>query len=235
VVALGLLLAGCEEGPTLPDTSFGTESAIEAQAAAALDQSALTAEALVQESLAQIPEGDLPETRTELRRAGDSGDVRRRDDKRPHRDVRAELAVSMAGESVAMAKRLLEGSDPSPEQLRHLDHAHELLRRAEAVLDEGREAAAIELARAAQVAALKAVVLPRGVSEEEARKIHALAAELLEQARSTVSSDPSDVRAHLLRLAERLFERGERKLANGVVRGVVDLWTSASLSSLLIG
>ena len=53
--------------------------------------------------------------------------------------------------------------------------------------------------------------------------IHDLAAELLEEARSAVASDPSEVKEHLLALAERLFERGSEQLSNGHLRGVAAL------------
>ena len=65
--------------------------------------------------------------------------------------------------------------------------------------------------------------------------IHDLAAELLEEARSAVASDPSEVKEHLLALAERLFERGSEQLSNGHLRGVAALWKAAALASLLIG
>ena len=58
--------------------------------------------------------------------------------------------------------------------------------------------------------------------------IHDLAAELLEEARSAVASDPSEVKEHLLALAERLFERGSEQLSNGHLRGVVALWKAAA-------
>jgi HEPN domain-containing protein len=232
-IALGFLLVGCEDGPTVPELGAGpTVETGESGIAAALDQGAAQAQALVEESLAHMPDGDLPEGGA--RRPGPDATDRRADDRRPRRDVRAELAVALGAESVAMAERLLEGTDPTAEQLRHLDHARSLLRRAEAALEEGREAAAIELAQAAQISALKAVVLPR-VTKEEARALHDLAHDLLRQAREAVATDPTEVERHLLQLAERLFEVGTARLENGVVRGVVQLWKSAALSSFLIG
>ena len=250
LMALALMAGGCENGPTLPEvgTEFGLDT--EVQAAAALDQGAAQALAMVEESLGQLPDGAMPDGRPDRARTDSiqrrdltdrvrpndrRPDDRRPDDRRPVRDRRAKLAVALGAEAVALAERLLEGIDPSPEQLRHLEHARQLQRRAEAALDEGRNAAAVELAEAAQIAALKAVVLPDGVSEQEARAIHDLAADLLERARRAVAADPSEVKRHLLGLAERLFEKGSNQIAAGSMRGVVALWKSAALSSFLIG
>ena len=61
ILALALLMAACEDGPTLPDG--GGE--IEAQAAAALQQGAVQAQTLVEESLARLPEGQLPAGRVQ--------------------------------------------------------------------------------------------------------------------------------------------------------------------------
>ena len=245
LMALALIAGGCENGPTLPEvgTEFGPDA--EVQAAAALDQGAAQALAMVEESLGQLPDGVLADGRPDrartdsIQRRDPTDRVRpndrRPDDRRPDRDRRAKLAVALGAEAVALAERLLEGTDPSPGQLRHLEHAQQLQRRAEAAFDEGRHTAAAELAHGAQIAALKAVVLPEGVSEQEARAIHDLAADLLERARRAVAADPSEVKRHLLGLAERLFEKGSAQIAGGSMRGVVALWKSAALSSFLIG
>ena len=161
LMALALMAGGCENGPTLPEvgTEFGLDT--EVQAAAALDQGAAQALAMVEESLGQLPDGAMPDGRPDRARTDSiqrrdltdrvrpndrRPDDRRPDDRRPVRDRRAKLAVALGAEAVALAERLLEGIDPSPEQLRHLEHARQLQRRAEAALDEGRNAAAVELA-----------------------------------------------------------------------------------------
>ena len=116
ILALALLMAACEDGPTLPDG--GGE--IEAQAAAALQQGAVQAQTLVEESLARLPEGQLPAGRVQTE---SSDPLRQRPDGtrgRPDHARRAELAVALGAESVALAERLLEGTDPTEEQLRHL-------------------------------------------------------------------------------------------------------------------
>jgi HEPN domain-containing protein len=234
-------MTACEDGPTLPE---GADA--EAQAAAALDQGAIQAQALVEQSLGSMPEGELPAGRRDRREPDRTrpDSLRQRPDSlarpdavrhRPEPSRRAELAIALAGESIELAERLLEGTEPNAEQLRHLEHAKGFLRRAEQALEAGHPVSAIELAEAAQIAALKAVVLPRGVSDEEARAIHDLAKELLEQARAAVGGDATEIERHLLALAHSLFEAGSRQLANGSVRGVVALWKSAALSSFLIG
>ena len=242
VVALAVVVTGCEDGPTLPD---GGEA--EAQAAAVLEQEATQAQALVEQSLGVMPEGPLPAGRPYARPDSTStrpDSVRQRPDSlvRPDADRiradysrRARLAIALATESVELAVRLLEGTDPIPEQLRYLNHAKGLVRRAHEAFEAGRPLVAVDLAQAAQIEALKAVVLPGGVTKEEARAIHGVAKELLEQARAAVGSDGTEIERHLLHLAHDLFELGTRQLANGSVRGVVALWKSAALSSFLIG
>jgi HEPN domain-containing protein len=234
VVALALILAGCEaDGPTLPEMGDA-----EAQAAAALDQGAMQAQALVEESLGRMPEGLLPVGRADRERPDSVRPERERPDSvrgRPDHSRRAELAIALALESIELADRMLEGTTPSEEQLRFLQHAQGLLRRAEHALEAGRPAAAVELAEAAQIAALKAVVLPRGISDEEARAIHDAAKDLLRQAHEAVGGDATEIERHLLALADRLFQAGSDQLAKGTVRGVVALWKSAAISSFLIG
>jgi hypothetical protein len=242
VVALALILAGCEDGPTLPEIA-GETSGIEAQAAAALEQGAAEAQVVMESRLTDMPVGTLPAGRRgarpdSARQRPDS--LRERPDgerRRPDRghERRAELAIALATESLELSERLLEGSDPSEEQLRHLEHATALLRRAEEALEAGRAVAALELAEASQIAALTAVVLPRGISDDEARAIHDLAKDLLRQAHEAVGDDAGEIEQHLLRLATALYESGERQLQNGSLRGVVALWKSAAISSFLIG
>lgn len=233
LTALALLLGACEDIPTFPELAPDAEAGIEA----ALDQAAAQAQAVVEDSLASLRDGELPEgrARRERRRPDDRRPDDRRPEDRPIREHRAELTVALGAEAVALATQWLEEHGAEEEQKRFLQHAEELLQKAEAALDEGRDAAAVELPGAASMTALKAVVLPRGVSDEEARMIHDLASDLLRLAGEAVADDPSDAKRHLLALAERLFEQGSSQLASGVTRSVVPLWKSATISSYLIG
>ena len=242
LVALAIIMAGCEgDGPTLPELGGDAE----AQAAAALDQGATQAEVVMEASVSDMPEGLLPAGRRHGRPDSTStrpDSVRQRPDSvghrpdgrgRPDRSRRAELAVELGAEAIALAEELI-GADATADENRHLEHAKALQRRAEAALEAGREAAAVQLAQAAQLAALKAVVLPDGVTEEEVARIAAFAEDLLEQARAAVGGDASAVQQHLLALAERFFAAGSEQVVQGAIRGIVALWKSATLSSFLI-
>ena len=163
-------------------------------------------------------------------------DARRPDDRRPDRG-RAELAVALSGQAVALATRLLHEQGADEEQKRLLMHAEEQHRKAKAALQEGREALAVELAQSATKTSLKAVVLPGGITEEEARMIHSLAANLLPEAQEAVAANPTALNRHLLKVAEELFRKGSHQVtdAQASTRGVVPLWKSAVISSYLIG
>ncbi len=94
---------------------------------------------------------------------------------------------------------------------------------------------AAHLAHQAQWWALKAVVLPGGITDEEARSILGLATTLLDQAGTAVGPDPTDLQTALLTKATRMLESGKANVGNGVCRGLGALWQSAVISSYLIG
>jgi len=149
---------------------------------------------------------------------------------------RARLRVALAGTAVALAERLVDAQDaPHERQLRHLAIANRLLGAAEAALADGRLRRAVHYAELAGWSALHAVVLPGGITHEEARAMHELATSLLEDARAAVGDQPSDLRTALLRRAARLLQIGEVQLARGNVRGIGALWQSAVISRWLIG
>ena len=149
---------------------------------------------------------------------------------------RARLRVALAGTAVALAERLVSAQDaPHEEQLRHLAIANRLLEAAEAALGAGRLRRAVHFAELATWSALRAVVLPGGVTREEARAMHELATSLLEDARAAVGEEPTALQQALLRRAHRLLEIGEAQLRRGNVRGVGALWQSAVISRWLIG
>jgi hypothetical protein len=149
---------------------------------------------------------------------------------------RAELAVALGGEAVELAKRLL-GDQPTAdsESQEMLDTAEEFLKAAIEALEAGEEGRAIHLAHLAKWWALKAVVLPGGITDEEARFILGIAETLLAEARVAVGPEPTPLQEALLARAARLLERGKEALGNGVCRGMGALWQSAVTSSYLIG
>jgi hypothetical protein len=156
---------------------------------------------------------------------------------------RARLAVALGGTAVALAERLVAAEDipfynvsdaVTDRQNRWLAHARHMLQLAEQALANEHFARAVHFAWHAQWSALKAVILPGGVTEEELRAMVELANGLYEEAVAAVGDDPTELEQRLLGLAGRLIERGEQMLAEGYPRGVAALWRAAVLSSWLV-
>jgi len=147
---------------------------------------------------------------------------------------RAGIEVEMAAHAIVLAERLI-GDAPTDEQLRFLDTAAEFLATAREALGAGEFGRAIHSAHLATWHALKAVVLPDGVTEEEARAMIDLAHSLLIEARAAVGDGGSEIELSLLERAARLVEAAEDHLANGKIRGIGAAWRSAVISSYLIG
>lgn len=149
---------------------------------------------------------------------------------------RAELAVALGGKAIDLAKRILDDEPTADSESQEmLDTAEEFLEAANEALEAGEEARAIHLAHLAKWWALKAVVLPGGITDEEARSILELAETLLAEARLAVGPEPTQLQEALLSRAARLLERGTEALDNGVCRGMGALWQSAVISFYLIG
>ena len=72
----------------------------------------------------------------------------------------------------------------------------------------------MELAQSATKTSLKAVVLPGGITAEEARMIHSLAADLLRQAEAAVAANPTALNRHLLKVAKELFRKGSDQVTD---------------------
>jgi hypothetical protein len=82
--------------------------------------------------------------------------------------------------------------------------------------------------------ALRAVILPGGVTQEEIRAMVALANELHEQAEVAIGDDPTELQEQLLARAGRLIAHGEALIADGHKRGVAPVWRGAVISRWLI-
>ncbi len=150
---------------------------------------------------------------------------------------RAEIAVALGAEAVELAKRLLNDQvvAADTEQQDFLATAEEFLAQARRALEAGADLRAAHLAHLAQWWALKAVVLPGGITNEEARFILGLAETLLAEARAAVGPEATPLEEALLSRAARFLERGKEALGNGRCRGMGALWQSAVISSYLIG
>lgn len=174
--------------------------------------------------------------------------ARHRRGRRDHPDIsvdRARLAVSLAGSAVALAERIISSDMMPPEsdaavtdaperRNRWLVHAKRSLAKAERALASGHMRRAVHFAQHAQWSALKAVVLPGGIHEEEIRVLVGLAEDLLVEAREAVGEDDTELRKRLLNHAADLLELGIAKLEEGHVRGVAAVWRSAVVSAWLI-
>lgn len=158
---------------------------------------------------------------------------------------RARLAVDLARTAVNLAERLVNADDTPVREVgslevrdrmnRWLAYAQRYLAIAEHALENGRHARAVHFAWHAHVSALKAVILPGGVTEDELTAMAELANTLYEDAQAAVGGDPTELEERLLALAGRLIERGEQALEEGQKRGVAALWRAAVISAWLIG
>ncbi len=176
-------------------------------------------------------------------RAGELGvlgeQVMRRQHERRHGGSieRARLSIALATEAIEIADRVLSaqpgGADTEQQEL--LDVAKEYLAQATLAFEAGEEARAIHLARLAQWGALKAVVIPGGITDDEARFVLALAETLLGEARDAIDPDPTEIETVLFSRSTRLFERGKATVEAGNYRGIGPLWWSAVISSYLVG
>lgn len=152
------------------------------------------------------------------------------------RTARAEFTVELAETAVGLATRLLdEAGGPDEEQAVFLAIAQEQLAQAQAAMESEDLWRAMHLAHLAQWSALKAVVLPGGVTDDEARALHELALALQEEAVAAVGDTPTELQTLLLTRVERLVENGEAKLADGETRGIAAFWQAAVICAWLLG
>lgn len=159
---------------------------------------------------------------------------RARDRRHPRVD-RIGLIVELGATAVSLAERLIDGQGADREQLRLLQQAKEYLRLAKAALRSDDPERAVHFAIQACWTALKAVVLPGGVTEEEERMIHELATDLIQAAVAAVGDDPTGLEKLLLQWSAQFYAAGVELLESGQVRGVAWLWKSAVISTYIIG
>lgn len=144
----------------------------------------------------------------------------------------AETSVALGASAVALATRLLDEQSADEEQLLYLETAAEYQRAAEAALDAGDVGRAIQLSNLAEWTALKAVVLPGGVTDEEVRALLELAESLYADA---VAGDLTEEQTLFLQRARTLIDHGTAALESGTARGVVPIWRAAVICAWIIG
>ena len=140
-----------------------------------------------------------------------------------------EVKIELGAAAVALAGSILDETGADEEQEELLAVAQTFLDRA---LEEEDLRWAVHYAHLAEWWALKAVVLPGDVTDQEAQDMLSLAQELYAAAVSGVE-DPDELQAALLEMAERMLATGEENLSNGTCRGLGALWQAAVISSYL--
>ena len=167
----------------------------------------------------------------------------RRDHRGDIRPERARLAVALARTAVSLAERLVSAQDVpvrdaavdvTDRRNRWLMHAHRMLERAQQALESGHFARAVHFAQHAHWSALKAVILPGGITEAELKAMVELADSLYGQAEAALGDDPTELELRLFRSAGRLIELGKAKLDEGNKRGVAALWRASVICAWLL-
>jgi hypothetical protein len=158
-------------------------------------------------------------------------DRARRGDRDGNRDrgPLVEFWVSAAGESVVIAERFLEGTEPSERQIHALDAATRMGQSAGEAFDSGEFRKAMSFSHRALSLSLMAVVLPE-VTVEDAEAIEAFARAELEAARL---GDLTELETHLLKRAQKAFETGVEKIRAGELRGVHAVWGAGVAAAVI--
>jgi hypothetical protein len=144
-------------------------------------------------------------------------------------DALAGLWVGMAGESVTVADRFLEGTQPSERQIHALESAIRMTTSASEALASGKLRRAITFAHRAVSLSLIAVVLPE-ITAEDADAIGAFAAAELEAA---ASRDLNEQELGWLERAQATFDLGMEKIRDGELRGVNLVWRAGLVAAVI--
>jgi len=145
-----------------------------------------------------------------------------------------EVKVELGATAIELAQGILDEEGADEEQLDLMAVAQEFQARANDLLEAGEVRWAAHFAHLAEWWALKAVVLPGGVTDAEAAFLLELAQTLYDEAVVAVGDEPDELQAALLRRATHMLEAGEANLSNGTCRGLGALWQVAVISSYLI-
>lgn len=144
-----------------------------------------------------------------------------------------EVRIALGDAAIALAWEIL-GSEFDEEQADLMAVAEEFLAQASEAVEAGDLRVAAHYAHLAEWWALKAVVLPGGIDDEEVQNLLALAQELYAQAVEIVGDEADELQAALLLRAEHMLAAGEENVNNGTCRGLGALWQVAVISSYLV-
>jgi HEPN domain-containing protein len=139
-----------------------------------------------------------------------------------------EVKIELGSTAVDLARSILDETVTDEEQEALLAVAEAFLGQA---LEEEDLRWAVHYAHLAEWWALKAVVLPGGITDQEAQDMLTLARNLYETAAEV--EYPDELQAALLEMAQRMLATGEENLNNGTCRGLGALWQAAVISSYL--
>jgi HEPN domain-containing protein len=141
----------------------------------------------------------------------------------------AEFWVGMAAESVDIAERFLEGTEPSERQIHALEAATRMAESAETAFGEDQLRRAMAFSHRAVSLSLMAVIMPE-VTAEDAAAIEAFAAAELEAA---WTRDLTELEAKLLERAQTIFDEGVAKVRAGELRGVNLIWRAGVVAAVI--
>ena len=145
----------------------------------------------------------------------------------------ATLMVALGGTAVNLATQILSGTSADEGQTSYLGAAAETQALAEAALLAGDLSQASYLAGLAQWQALKSIVLPGGITAEDAQAMLELAQALYEQAQAAIS-DPDALQSDLLRRAGAMIAMGQSNMNTWSFMCINPLWRAAVISAWLI-
>jgi len=146
-----------------------------------------------------------------------------------------EVKVELGAVAIALADGILSEQGADEEQLFLLALAEEFQAMAVEAQDGGYLRIAVHFSHLAEWWALKAVVLPGGVTDDETAFILELAQTLYADALVAVGEEPDELQAALLLKATRMLEAGESNVNSGTCCGLGALWQVAVISSYLTG
>ena len=155
----------------------------------------------------------------------------RRHDGNPEKGAR--LAVAMAAQAVAIANRLLDGTEIDERTQHLLDTAARLAASSAEAFASGRFRQAIMLGHKAVNVSLMAVIRPDRVTDVGFEALIDLAEAELAAARAVLDLEPNEELEKLLGRAVAAFESGVELIRSGNNRGIHLVWKAAVVGAVI--